>query len=314
MNKLHIFASLLIALLSLTGCQQDHTQNQDPEADMYQAAELWFDNGRTVDNGLADVFYVLPTCVFDWTDAEGNVCHYASLTDSAQRAAMQPSYELAERIFADSANFFAPYYRHISLDVWTEGEDAVSRLFPYSMQDIRRAFAHYLQHCNQGRPFVLAGFSQGAKCVVELIKEMDPSTAERMIAAYVCGYRITADDIAASALLKPAQGAEDTGVAIAYNTVTRVESICQVVANGNQWTINPASWTTDTDVHALNDSVQIHIDADSKLLVAEGVDEQSAFVPVLEALFPVGNLHLQELTLYQEQLRKNVKQRIKAMK
>lgn len=313
MNRILLFAWLLSAAM-FSSCN-DSTKEKpviDPEEGMYEQANLWFDNGRAVDQQKADVFYILPTCVFDWTDAEGNTCRFASLTDPDQRAAMQPSYELADRIFADSANFFAPYYRHISLDVWIEGEEAVTSLFPEAMQDIRRAFRHYLTYMNQGRPFVLAGFSQGGKCVVELIKEMEPEVAQRLIAAYVCGYRVTADDIASSSLLKPAQGADDTGVAIVYNTATRPEAMCNVVAEGNLWTINPASWTTDCEPHALNDSVSIRIDAEHHLLLADGVDEQAALVPVLESLFPLGNLHLQELTLYEERIRENVKERIRA--
>lgn len=305
MNKVYVLITA-IAALALTGCSTQKT-----EENMYANADYWYQNGRAIDPTLADVFYILPTCVHDWTDEEGNVCHYASLTDPEQREKMLPSYLLADEIFADSANFFAPYYRHISLETWGEGEDVINERFPNAMADIREAFKYYLDNCNNGRPFVLAGFSQGAKCVVELVKEMDAETLQQMVAAYVCGYRVTAADTLASQNLRAAQSATDRRVVIAYNTVTDASGINSVLEGGNVFVINPASWTTDTETHALNDSVNITIDPVHNVLVADGMDADKYFVPALEYLFPKGNLHLQELLMYKDVLRENVKERLK---
>ncbi|MDO4957430.1 MAG: DUF3089 domain-containing protein [Bacteroidales bacterium] len=296
--------SLFLTLLALAlfSCSKQPAEN------IYADNNNWFDNGKDINPQLADVFYILPTCVFDWTDSIGQMHHHASLTDEKQRAAMQPSYELADRIFADSANFFAPYYRHITMESW-KTEDTVAERFPMAMDDIRAAFKHYLKEWNNGRPFILAGFSQGAKCVIELIKEMDEQTYSKFIAGYVCGYRVTQQDLQ-SKTLKPAQSSTDTGVAIVYNTVTKPQGINPIISGNNQIIINPASWTTDYLPHPLNDSISIQIDSINKVLIVQGIDEEKAFIPTLDWIFPKGNIHLQELTLYQEQLQKNVKQRI----
>ncbi len=280
--------------------------------ELYAEPLYWYDNGRGVDPNKVDVFYILPTCVFDWEDSTGQVNHYASLTDSAQRAAMLPSYQLADEIFADSANFFAPYYRHISLNTWMEGEEVVSERFPTAMADIREAFSYYMKHKNGGRPFLLAGFSQGAKCVVELIKELSPEQASRMVAAYVCGYKVTPSDTCGVPFLRAARCANDIGVTVVYNTVGRVEAVAPILTQNNAWVINPASWTTDTMAHPLNDTVSIRVDETHKVLIAEGLDEEALFVESLQSLFPVGNYHLLELTLYHDSLQKNVKRRIRA--
>lgn len=280
--------------------------------ELYAEPLYWYDNGKSVDPRKVDVFYILPTCVFDWSDSSGQVSHYASLTDSAQRAAMLPSYQLADDIFADSANFFAPYYRHISLNTWMEGEEAVEERFPAAMADIREAFGYYMKHKNGGRPFLLAGFSQGAKCVVELVKELTPEQASRMVAAYVCGYKVTPADTCRAPFLRAAKRADDTGVTIVYNTVGKAEATAPILTLDNMWVINPASWTTDTMAHALNDSVSIQVDESHKVLIAKGLDEDAVFVESLQSLFPVGNYHLLELTLYHDLLQKNVKQRIRS--
>lgn len=292
----------LFAIVALASCSHRN---------MYGDATLWYDNGKSVDPTKVDVFYVLPTCVFDWTDSLGALHRYASLTDQKQRAAMLPSYQLADEIFADSANFFAPYYRFISLNVWMDGEAAVDSLFPASMRDVTEAFDFYLKHENKGRPFILAGFSQGAKCVIELVKAMDAETASRMIATYACGYRLTAADMAIPSV-RCATGPDDTGVIVAYNSVTDTAVICPVLTDGNEYVINPASWTTDTTAHMLNDSVSVTIEPNRHVLLINGVDPKQAYTPSLASIFKPGNLHLMELTLYRDALQCNVKQRIRA--
>lgn len=306
MKRLSFLSLLLLA------CACSHQTAEPVAASLYDEPSYWYDNGKNVDEQLADVFYILPTCVHDWTDSTGVVQHYASLTDSLQRANMLPSYQLADDIFADSANFFAPYYRHISLESWMEGEDVINQRFVSAMDDIAEAFAYYLKHWNNGRRFVLAGFSQGGKCVVELLKKMDDETASRLVAAYVCGYKVTAADTLATTHLRPARCADDTGVTIVYNTVCDTMGISNTLGAGNLYICNPASWTQDADPHPLNDSVSIRIDTTHNVLIADGIDAEKAFIPRFAVLFPKGNLHLQELTLYHDQLQANIKQRIAA--
>ena len=60
-----------------------------------------------------------------------------------------------------------------------------------SFKDVKAAFHHFLINYNQGRPFILAGFSQGGKSVVELMKHLSEEERKRMIAAYVLGYKVT---------------------------------------------------------------------------------------------------------------------------
>lgn len=305
MNRLSLFTAF--ASLLLVSCSPQASSSIES---IYADPICWYDNGKAVDPALADVFYILPTCVHDWTDSTGTVQHHASMTDSLQRARMLPSYQLADDIFADSANFFAPYYRHISLESWTEGEAVIQERFVPAMDDIREAFDYYLSHWNHGRPFVLAGFSQGGKCVVELLKTLDDATARQLVAAYVCGYKVTAADTLQSTHIRPATSADDTGVTIVYNTVCDSAGLSDVLSGDNLYVCNPASWTADQEDHPLNDSVTIRIDPQHNVLIAQGIDAEQAFIPRFEALFPKGNLHLQELTLYHDQLQRNVKQRI----
>ena len=140
-------------------------------------------------------------------------------------------------------NFYSPYYRHISLDSWaTLNEDTINRRFhDVAFQDVKRAFGYFLKNRNQGRPFVLAGFSQGGKSVVELLKILAPQERERLVAAYVMGYKVTPEDVAAAPWIKGARTSDDTGVVISYNSVSDVRYIKPVVAAPTVMCINPGN-------------------------------------------------------------------------
>lgn len=302
---LYLFLSPLTAFM-LCGC----ALNGAPAR--YSDCSLWYDNGKDTDPDKADVFYVIPSCIYDWTDAQGTVQHNACVQDSVQRVRMSWSFTAADDIFADSANFFSPYYRQITLNAWSMDAQLRDSCLELALDDVRNAFSYYLDHLNQGRPFILAGFSQGARCALQLLREMSPDVADRMIAAYLIGYPITQQDLDSCSLIRPAHGASDTGVCIAFSTVTDTAAASDLINGGNAVVINPASWTTDSRRHRLNDSVSVSIDRTHKLLVAHGIDPMQAYKPKLSGIIPIGNLHLLELQLYGESLKSNVKERIKA--
>ena len=296
---------LIFACVLFAGCVPGSYTEQ------YADPELWYDSGRGIDPDRADVFYLLPSSVYDWTDSAGVVRHNACMTDSVHRVRMARSFPIADEIFGDSANFFSPYYSQITLNAWTMDVQERDRYFDVAMADVRAAFSYYLEHWNQGRPFVLAGFSQGACCALQLLREMPADVADRMVAAYICGYHISAQELEECAAIRPAQGPDDTGVCIVYNTVSDLNAISPLVSGQNAVIINPASWTTDDRAYPVNDTVTVRIDHEHNVLVANGIEPSQYFKPRLAAIMPVGNLHLLELELYKSQLQDNVKLRIR---
>ena len=78
------------------------------------------------------------------------------------------------------------------------------------------AFHYYMDHDNQGKPFILAGHSQGAKAVIELLKrEMTPDISRKLIATYAIGYTVTSEELANYPTLRPAQDSIDTAYLLA---------------------------------------------------------------------------------------------------
>lgn len=120
---------------------------------------------------------------------------------------------------------------------------------PYS--DITAALDYYFENCNGGRPFIIAGHSQGSGIVSLVLMKYfreHPEYYERMIAAYVIGFSVTKEYLEANPHLKFATGESDTGVIISWNTEgpRNVEgNFSNVVVLPNAISINPLNWKRD---------------------------------------------------------------------
>lgn len=213
---------------------------------------------------------------------------------------------------ADENNFYSPHYRHITLDSWaTLNEDIINRRYhDVAFVDIRNAFNHYMSEDNNGRPFILAGFSQDGKSVVELLKELTSEQRNRLVASYVLGYKVTPDDIATAPWIKAAQGADDTGVVVCYNSVSDVKYVKPVVSEPDVMCINPVNWCTDVTPAVLNDTITVTLSPKYNVLIVEGYDGSS--LPNILDVLNTGDYHGAEPWLYRECLRNNIHQRIKS--
>ena len=300
---------LLLLLLFCVGCDHNDAARENtylPAAPDYNDSALWYahDNGKDV-----DVFYLLPTCIFDWTTTTTQQpCHHYDPQIGVMKENFDYSLQLAADIFGGDCNFYAPYYRQISLDSWLLDDSLIEQRYSIAQADVNAAFRHFLAHRNAGKDFILAGYSQGAKAVVELVKSLKPEELARMRAAYVIGYRVTPEDLR-NPNLRPAQSATDLGVTICYNSVKTERDIWRAVSARNQFCINPVNWTTDATAASLPGDITVRIDTLHRVLLVDGYNNAGNTIPLLEGTLTEGNYHLSELTLYRKQLKENVKAR-----
>lgn len=143
---------------------------------------MWYINLNDTDDSGADIFYIVSTWEFDWYTNDGQICHYAdpvNIKDHRDDMAIEIS-KIAQYM-GQKNNFYAPYYRHITLNSWaTCNEDTINRRYhTVSFNDVQKAFQYFINTNNNNRPFILAGFSQGGKSVVELIKTMPDDVKKR---------------------------------------------------------------------------------------------------------------------------------------
>ena len=131
-----------------------------------------------------DVFYIHPTGYFQK--------HWNGPIDKESAAYERTNSHLATQASAFSAtcNVYAPYYRQATYYAFFDTESCGSKAQDLAYADLSNAFQIYLDHHNNGKPFFIAGHSQGAlhgqRLVHEHISEM-PSR-ENFIAAYLIGY------------------------------------------------------------------------------------------------------------------------------
>lgn len=285
-------------------------QTYVPVAPDYADPKMWvtYENDATGDG--ADVFYIPSTWEYDWTTPDSLVCHYADVTRQQHLDHMAIEMNAAAEYMADGNNFYSPFYRHITLDSWaTLNEDTISRRYgDVSLMDVRNAFDRYLSTHDGNRPIILAGFSQGAKSVVELLKTMPGEVRDRLVAAYVLGYKVTPSDTEIAPWIVAAQGATDTGVTICYNSVSDVRYVKPIVAAPNVMCINPVNWRTDATPSTLNDTITVTLDPEHKVLVLDGFD--GSYLPNILDILNVGDYHGIEPWLYSDCLRQNFKQRL----
>lgn len=320
MRNLFSAVAALVILILISACQEADSMIPVgekvfvPVMPDYADSEMWTIFRNDADNDGADVFYIPSTWEYDWYTADGRISHYADPSRADHRADMGIEIGEVAEYMSDGNNFYSPYYRHITLDSWaTLNEDTINRRYhEVAFVDVKNAFDRFIEKYNGDRPFILAGFSQGGKSVVELLKVMDKTTRDRMIAAYVMGYKVTPDDVASHPYIKAAQDSVDIGVVICYNSVSDVKYVKPVVCAPNVMCINPVNWHTDNTPAILNDTITVTIDNAANVLVVEGFD--GSYLPNILDILNVGDYHGAEPSLYSECLRKNFRQRINSFK
>ncbi|MCC8120203.1 MAG: DUF3089 domain-containing protein [Bacteroidales bacterium] len=303
----------LILLFCLIACADDKqsVETYIPDAPDYEDATMWYTRQGDINGTGGDVFYVVSTWEADWTAPDGSICHYADVWSEEHREHMTREISKVADYMADGNNFYSPFYRHMTIDIWaTQDEDQVYQWTRLSMQDVCDAFDHFNASRQKGRPFVIAGFSQGGLAVVELLKHMDDDTWADMAAAYVMGYKVTPSDVASCTRIRAAEGEEDTGVTICYNTVKDVAYVKPIIAAPCAMCINPVNWRTDSTTEWLTDGITVTVSPEHHVLVVTGYEGEE-YAPIYNFL-NIGDIHSCEPWLYQDCLRTNINKRISA--
>lgn len=146
-----------------------------------------------------------------------------------------------------------------------------------------------------------------------------------MIAAYVIGYSVTEEYLAKNSHLKFAQGPDDTGVIISYNTEAPVVNGKNPVILPGGISINPITWTREETMATAKENlgsrlldkdnkwVPINNYADARVDKARGVVVCSTVdVEKLSpgtGFFPKGVYHSFDYPLYYYNLRANAANR-----
>ncbi len=272
-----------------------------------------------------DVFYVYPT-------VSQNESGSMIITDDVDRALAQGIFEAQASVYESSANIYAPYYRQMSTGVTMTSPDELATDTPEFRRgaaDVQDAFEYYIENLNEGRPFIIAGHSQGTMALIELIKNRfgdDEELRSRLVAAYLIGYTVTDEDLA-KAGLTVATGAADTGVVVTYNTQSPASVGGPMLMEGAHC-INPLNWKTDSTYASASENQGARFYDDSTGEFLREVEDYSdarinmttgalmTVIPEGEELdigpYPEGVYHRYDYAFWYRNLEENVKDRIEA--
>jgi len=279
--------------------EEDQRWNQDSS---------WFVGQSAPDSGYVDVFYLVSTNVVSERDKDGNISYQASLSQEEIDILSKEMRHMAGKVFSDSVNFFSPYYHQYTMEVLGLEKDRFSSVFKNVLSEVYDAFTYYYDNINCGRPFVIAGFSQGAQLTTELVKMLTEEQMSQLVAAYVLGWGINDKDMESSNIV-PAEGAFDKKVTVSFNSVNDIKNKWEAVMNNASYCINPVNWRTDStpaEFEYKGQTLSVHLDPLNHLLVVSGFDGPTTpFV----APWPEGNYHFYEIQFYNNFLRQNIKDR-----
>ncbi|MHB8086358.1 MAG: DUF3089 domain-containing protein [Dehalococcoidia bacterium] len=207
----------------------------------YSKPGNWLELPSAIDKKV-DVFFLIPTA---WKNSDPNptICAIDEPSLKSEAPFYIATYASA---FATVANIYAPYYRQDNLSP----VDRLKVIAGIPTIDAISAFDYYIKHYNNGRPFILAGHSQGSDVLTNLLSiymKDHPEVLKNMVAAYVIGFPVTTVYLAENPFLKFARGPDDTGVIVSYNTqAPDVAPGTNPVLSGLVGeVINPITWTRD---------------------------------------------------------------------
>lgn len=239
----------------------------------------------------------------------------------------------------DQVRFFAPVYQQIGLNVYAADEATKQAALDKAFADVQKSFEYYMENYNNGRPVILAGFSQGAYMCIRLLNSSSFNSAtdtqrnetrkDQMVACYAIGWNYTQAD-ADSSGFQGAKGESDTGVVVSYNTEAEYLTDSVMVPNGteNVLAINPLNWTTDSTPagKGLNlgavtfEGVRVatttpgltggYIDTERGTLKVADTDIQVSDYPDGKEAMGEGSYHMYDYTFFYTNLQKNVKTRL----
>jgi len=299
----------------------------------HKGSWLFLPEGKKLEYGV-DVFFVYPTV-------------YAHPSKS-RRHNMNPKNLLFRffalmltlwraKIFAGQCNVFVPHYRQAGIEILDMDDEEARPYSEIAYGDVRDAFRYYMENLNGGRPFILAGHSQGSEQLLELMKRefaARPAYMGRFIASYIIGYSVTKDDLREHPHLKIAEGEADTGSIITYNTSAVGLKLMRVVRPGAVC-VNPLNWVTTSKYAPKKLNIGSVLFDFGKYFKLEKKNFTGAYIDTTQGVLMIdrdalnellhirigflnrilihrGTLHMLDIALFHRNLQKNVRTRIDA--
>jgi len=242
--------------------------------------------------------------------------------------------------FHPATNIYAPHYRQAAIGFFFDDSEQSFLAGEAAYGDVLAAFDNYMATRNEGRPFILAGHSQGAMHVMSLIKDRISGTvaSTQMIAAYALGWTVSnRHEISRFENVHACESANDTGCIVSWmsfagsatdETIAISTKIpMEDTARMDQLCTNPLTWTIDGAADAAENIGAVEMLAGRTNLPApteaftgavckDGtlITNQTYTDSWAQYDLGGGNMHFYDYNLFYMNIRENVKTRIGAWK
>lgn len=321
LTRFNALAVCLCLAVSLTSCAQETPTSLYADTDNWA---YWAD--AKTDDTKVDCFFIAPTVYF----VQDEVYNMA-LDNDAAKADFLGATNMEKGLYDDVATFYAPYYQQIALEVYDMEDDTCQSYLDIAYADVEEAFLYYMETENNGRPIVLAGFSQGADMAIRLVKEYFSADGyqEQLVACYAIGWGITQEEVDANPHVNMAQSATDTGVVITFNTEAQGIATSLMVPE-TTLSINPLNWSAESDYAPAelnlgacftdydgNITAEIpnftgaYLDETRGTLIVDDTITPEDFPPYL-SIFEDGIYHIYDYLFFYRNIQENVSQRVDA--
>jgi len=325
LKRMFVIALVLIGVMTTTACESKKTEPLD-----YSKEENWVDIQK--DGTMpVDVFFVYPTIVDETENKDG----FASISEMKSMA--QVVRMLQTSVYEDSCNVYMPFYRQTAMSLansCNKDNSAYLKLIDNSKayKDIEAALDYYFDNYNNGKPFILAGHSQGSAMLTDVLTHYMQEHKEylsRMVAAYLIGFAPSEDIFNESTGLKFATCEDDYNVVISFTTEGPTATGKSILLPEKPMVINPLNWKTD-DTYAsadLNkgtivvaptgdsvtyqpgrDDAQINLTRKTLVCTTRTSEDYS----IAPEAFSTESFHEKEYLMYYSNLKENVQVRIDA--
>lgn len=137
--------------------------------------------------GPAAIFFIHPTSFLAKT-------HWnAPLDDQQSQDRARLFLRGLASTFAASGEVWAPRYRQAAIGAFLTTKPEGKAALDDAYQDVLLAFDHFVAHVQKDRPIILAGHSQGALHLTNLLKDRiaGKPIAKRIVAAYIVGWPVS---------------------------------------------------------------------------------------------------------------------------
>ncbi len=187
-----------------------------------------------------DVFYLHPTSLLG--EKKGEKVWNGDVRDTKLNKSTDNSAILYQAsAFNGAGRVYAPRYRQAHYwGFFTKDKASSKQAWLVAHEDVLAAFRYYLKHYNQGRPFIIAGHSQGAGHAIQLIQEEieGKKLQNLLVAAYLLGWPVEKDKFKS---IKPCASPTETGCFCTWRTYERKYGLRHARADSVVVT-NPINW------------------------------------------------------------------------